>query len=466
MRSRAWLGAAATGVLLLLSFQPIGQGWLAWLAFIPLWWSVLDAPDARSAANLGAMAGLIFYGASLHWLAKVFGPFVVSFWCVFALWMALHCALLWGLWRRLGPSWLWALAVAAAWTGIEYFRSELWWLRNAWLALGYSQVGYPWLLQSCSLFGVYGLSALIAFGNAALLLWLKGRRAAALAAACAVLLLAGWGAWRVGHLQTRTGAPLPVAAVQDENYDLAGLVRLSRRPEAAKARLLVWPEYGFTVQPGQEELYLRLLRDRLAGLPSVKVVAAAIFPEDTKKGWMQNFVWILSPEGTLLGRYDKHHPIQYVERRLKPDPEVRPVDTPLGRLGVQICYDLDYEDGARRLVRQGAQLIAVPNLDPSGWKRWQHSQHSAMAPVRAVESGLWIVRAASSGFSQIIDPLGRVQAALDHMKSDVLTGDVYLREPGTVYSAWGWLLAPAAFAATLIGLLAASVMAFSRRMVL
>ncbi|MBI5573354.1 MAG: hypothetical protein HY919_02205, partial [Elusimicrobia bacterium] len=119
---------------------------------------------------------------------------------------------------------------------------------------------------------------------------------------------------------------------------------------------------------------------------------------------------------------------------------VFPVDTPKGKIGIQICYDLDFEDGTRELANQGAEVILVPNLDPVSYGKLQHLQHSAMSPMRAVESGLWLARAASSGISQIIDPSGRIVSSLELFKEDALTGYVYLKKGGTVYTKIGWLL--------------------------
>jgi apolipoprotein N-acyltransferase len=100
------------------------------------------------------------------------------------------------------------------------------------------------------------------------------------------------------------------------------------------------------------------------------------------------------------------------------------------------------------MAAAGAELLIVPNADPQEWGAWQHRQHSDMAPLRAVETGLWVARAASSGHSQIIDPAGRVKAELPFGAADVLVGDVELASPGTPYVAIGWLLAPLCLAFT------------------
>jgi apolipoprotein N-acyltransferase len=440
VKARPWLLAVVSGLLLTFSFPPFGLWPLAWFALVPLLLAVVAAPDANAAANLGAVAGLIFYAASLHWLVKVFGPVAAAFWSLFGLLLALHSALAWKaarLWLDQGKAGAWIATVAATWIGIEYFRSEVWKINCSWLALGYSQISNTPLLQSCSLFGLYGLSGLIVAANAALSL-LPSRRAPAARLAAAIVILAAWGGLRLRSPDA--GRPARVALVQDEDYNLGKLDKLSLDGEAKNADLLVWPEYGFVAPDNNQEAFRRFLMKGLNGTKAVAVLSGGIFPEDMKHGWEQNFSWALSPNGGLLGRYDKHHPIPFIEARLPPNRTPAPIVTPLGVLGVQICYDLDFEDGPRRLQRLGAEILVVPDLDPHEWGAWQHRQHSSMSPARAVETGLWIARAASSGVSQIVDPFGRVREELAPLTSGALVGEVRLASQGTFYTRVGWLV--------------------------
>jgi apolipoprotein N-acyltransferase len=437
-----------SGVLFALSFQPFGVWPAAWIALVPLVLAVRRCPDAKAAANCGAVAGLVFYVIALRWLGKVFGPMVVAFWCLFALWLALFAAVYHRLEREVDDEFLLSLAAGVVWTGLEYFRSEVWRLNCSWLALGYSQAPNASLLQTCSLIGLYGLSGLIVSANVAFSFLFKRRPRPAFAALAGLAVLALWGHRRAASFPVDEGRPLNVALVQDESYDLERLAKLSLGPGARDADLLVWPEYAFTVQAGMEDSYRKLLARRLKGSRAVSVLGGAIFPEDMKRGKEQNFAWVLSPEGGLLGRYDKLHPIPYVERLLPPNPAPHPVRTPVGTLGVQICYDLDFENGTRRMGAEGAELLVVPNIDPSDWGGVQHAQHSSMSPVRAVESGLWIARAASSGSSQIIDPTGRIRESMPALESGTVLGTVRLRRADTFYARAGWLLPLACLFAT------------------
>jgi apolipoprotein N-acyltransferase len=450
----AWLAAAATGFLLALACAPLGAWPLAWVALVPLWTAVRRAPDARRAADLAGVSGLIFYGVSLHWLVKVFGAAAAAFWCVFALFLCLHAVVLrrWSA-RGMGDA-VWVIGAAVLWVGLEYFRSETWRLDCSWLALGYTQTSSLPMLQTCSVVGLYGLSGLIVAFNAAVVLLIEKKRSPALAAMALAGALYAWGTCRIRVMSVDAGRPLNVAIVQDESYDLRRLASLSLSPAAKNADLLIWPEYALTVPAGMDDRYRGFVADSLRGSKSVAVIGAATFPEDMKRGREWNFAWVLAPGGRLLGRYDKLHPIPYVERLLRPNPAPRAVDTPLGRLAVQICYDLDFEDGVRRLAREGAELIVVPDLDPLEWGRWQHRQHSAMSAARAVESGLWVARAASSGESQLIDPTGRIVAAAATGESRVLSGAARLGRSSTFYERIGWLTGPLALALVILALAA------------
>jgi apolipoprotein N-acyltransferase len=453
MNRKAFL-PALSGLLLFLSFPPVSWDFLVWVALLPLFAALRGSPDARTAAHHGAVAGLVFYPLSLPWMFKIFGPFAAGFWCVFSLWVALFAALAWLSW---GPAdrpgllrgCLWALSVSVFWTGLEYFRSEIWWLNNAWLGLGFSQADRQPFLQLCSIGGVYGLSFLIVFVNACASLLFIGRRAGPVIAGSALLVF-GWGGTvllRRDAAAGEGGRSVSVALVQDENADPDRMAAMSRA-KASGADLLVWPEYGVLVQKGQEESYVTLLAGKLKDVGAVSVIGSFTSEGEGRRRKSENFAWVLSPEGGLLGRYDKLHPIPYVEKGLVPNPDPRPIDTPAGRLGVQICYDLDFENGSRRLAARGAQILVVPNIDPETWGRRQHRQHSAMAAVRAVETGRWVARAASSGESQIIDPRGRVTDMLPFGRSGVLRGSAFLRDGKTPYVATGWLLAPACLSAT------------------
>lgn len=457
-----WVLAALSGLLLIPAFPPFNHGILAWVALVPLFWAIPRCANAKQAVNLGAVTGIIFYSYSFYWMTvpELFGPFVAfAFFCLFSLWVAFQAGLLWHLWRLLILNrWGWSRELSLVvlggifWAGLEYFRSEVWFLKNSWMALGYSQVSHPGLLQSCSLFGNYGFSVFIVAVNLAISLLLRRRWRAFLLMALLFIVLGGWGLYRLSSFDTQKGLSLQVALLQEEDSDKT-IKASNQLPQVVNADLYVWPEDQFNVLYKKSAISLRILTGMLQGIKAVSAVGCWVYsdPENgSKKPHMENFCWVMSPLGKLLGRYDKLHPIPYVEPTLRANADPKPIDTEAGRLGIQICYDLDFEDGTRKMVWQGAQLLVVPTYDPMLWGVRQHLLHSGMSAMRAVESGLWLVRAASSGESQIIDPLGRVQYSLDPGQAGVLSGKAYLLQPGTVYSTIGWLTGPFCLLVTLL----------------
>lgn len=461
--------AALSGLLLAACYAPLNYGWLAWAALAPLFYAVTRSPGVKGAFLLGAAAGLVFYVTALVWMAAVVHYLALAFWAVFALWVALHAALLRGLWSRLGGergltpgrSLLWAVCAGVSWAGIEYFRSEsaLWPLRCPWLGLGYSQTFVPAFFQSLSVWGVYGLSAVIAFANAA---WaLLPRRAWAPAAAAALLLAgtAGYGSRRLKAFPAEAGRPVKTALVQAERADIKKLARLSLSPEAAGADLLVWPECSVMFPAADSPSYVALIQKLLEPSKAEAVIGVCVNADPEHGVKRANFTLHLGRDKRVLGVYNKMHPVQFVEAGLPENREPAPLATPLGKLAPQICYDLAFEDGSRAMAQKGAELLVIPTLDPLEWTLLQHRQHSDMSQARAVEAGLWAVRAASSGESQAIDPLGRLRAALEGGREGTLLAEARLAPGGTFYTRHGWLAGPLALLFTLA---AAALLLFKR----
>jgi apolipoprotein N-acyltransferase len=122
-----------------------------------------------------------------------------------------------------------------------------------------------------------------------------------------------------------------------------------------------------------------------------------------------NTAYVVGPGGDIVFRQVKAVPIQFFKDGL-PAPEQRLWDSPWGKIGICVCYDLSYTRVTDRLVKLGAEAIIVPTMDVVDWGSAQHELHSRIAPARATEYGLPIFRVASSGISQLVDRSGRVLA--------------------------------------------------------
>jgi apolipoprotein N-acyltransferase len=107
------------------------------------------------------------------------------------------------------------------------------------------------------------------------------------------------------------------------------------------------------------------------------------------------------------------------------------------KMGVMICYEGILPEAGRAYRRQGAQLLV--NITNDAW--FGHTsaphQHLSMTTFRAVETRLYLIRAANTGISAIIDPAGRIEARTALFEKASLSGTVRLMNRDTFYSAYG-----------------------------
>ena len=414
----AFLSAA----LLWASFPPLAWAPAGWVALAPLLLA-LDGATARQGLRLGFLAGLLLFAGATPWLWRIFGWHAIGLWAFEAVFPAVFGLLVAAAGRRRAD---WHMVcVPALWVGMEWIPAEGNPLRFGWFVLGLSQSSCPPLLQAADLAGAYGLSFLMVLVSAALL------HRPRIPAAVALLAVIGYGA-RVAPRWNLRGE-VPAAVVQSEE-DPEALPRMT-----PAARLVVWPELAFPYDPKQTPR-----------VPGSVLVVGCVGGEMGEKGWL-NRALVVGPDGKVLGEYVKHVPIPFFNDGVA-GVGFPVFPTPAGRLGVCICYDLDHAWVARGLVRAGAEVLAVPTMDPKHWGALQHVQHTANARVRAVTHRRFLVRACSSGISQVIAPDGRIEAEVPDMKEGSATGKVSPVRTLSPCDRGGWLLAP--FCAVWLGVVA------------
>jgi apolipoprotein N-acyltransferase len=351
----------------------------------------------RTAFYLGLTVGMIIYPVHLWCFYGIFKAAAILLWLILAFWLALFVLLAQYCFANFKPAAA-AMLVPFLWTGLEYFRSELYYLRFSWLNIGYAFS--DWRLLPSHVFGVYGEGFLLAAGAALLMT----ARRKVFAAAIVVLTL--------GILSRLPSAPadsnLPQTRVQvagaqlefpTENQVILVLNLLEKRfPEA---ELFVLSEYTFTAPlPARIPAWCREHHRYL-------IVGAE---DPTPDGNFYDTAFVIDPAGQIIFQQGKCVPIQFFKDGL-PAREQKLWASPWGKIGICVCYDLSYTRVTDELVRQGAQAIIVPTMDVTEWGRREHLLHARVAPVRAVEYGIPIFRVASSGISQLVDRNGHVQAS-------------------------------------------------------
>jgi apolipoprotein N-acyltransferase len=427
----AVLLSALSGLLLFLAFPPYDLWLLAWVAFIPLiiaQYRIIPrrisalAPAVTVGGWLGGYLYPIFAGTGIYmeWLPLIiFGINLVTEGGT----RAFH--------ERTKYRWL-VMQQTAGWVGVELIRSFIP-IAGTWGFLAYTQYRQIWLIQPVGIFTIFGLSALIMLVNysigALILRWIDSfwpqEEIPALDQGLVkrYLFAAGGclGIWIVISLVTLgspTGPEVKVAAIQPEASSLLtfnkgddiGYQRLlSRMREQSLdageqgAELIVWPEGSLLFDPRvDDQLDLRGLTAETGSHLAVGYIVVT----DPVHDIFRNEATVLNPQGDFLGVYGKDHPVTF-GGETSPTRGTYPVyDTPFGKLATIICYDLDFLDTARKMARQGAQIIAVPSND---WGAIAE-KHYTHVVFRAVENRVAIIKADGSFDSAIIDPSGRIKA--------------------------------------------------------
>ncbi len=148
-------------------------------------------------------------------------------------------------------------------------------------------------------------------------------------------------------------------------------------------------------------------------------------------GDFYNTAFVIGPDGNVVFRQVKVVPIQFFKDG-RPAREQKLWNSPWGKIGICVCYDLSYTRVTDRLVKLGAEALVVPTMDVADWGQAQHELHGRIAPTRAAEYGLPIFRLASSGISQVVDSAGRVTATAPFPGDGAgLAGTIELRGAGS-----------------------------------
>lgn len=381
-------------------------------------------PTPRSAFYAGLCVGLGIYVPPMAFLGSVFGPAAVVLWGILALFHAVFVLVVHRVEMLSGTAWALGLA-PIVWCGLEYFRSEVWWLRFAWLTAGAVFVEAPqaWL----GTFGVYGLGVLVTAMASGL--WMSFRApfrrsglwivSAVAGAAFASIALVGF------RGSTRGGAerPVRVAGIQLESpgvpevlVALDGLLRSD-----AGVELIQLSEYTFDAEvPTAIRSWCRQHRkwlvaggrEEIPGTGGSPMPAGAALQVGAAQevGRFFNTAFVVDPNGDVCFQQAKSRPIQFF-RDGEPAPSQRLWESPWGKWGVAICYDASYRRVMDVLVRLGAEGLLIPTMDLETWGRTEHELNARMARIRALEYGIPVFRVASSGISLLLDREGRTLAS-------------------------------------------------------
>jgi apolipoprotein N-acyltransferase len=479
---RRVLFAFAAGAMSATGFAPLGffPALLLGYAVLVL---LIDAGGIRPVRR-AALAGWAFsfgqFLIGLHWIGYAFmvDPSAHLWQMPFALLfltggLALFGALAAGLSAFLWPS------GAARHLVFAVFLSSSEWLR------GHVFTGLPWnlpahgwgaslaMLQTVAIFGSYGLSLLTVLLGASLAdLFSRPRRSSAPAAM--ISLFAAF--WVFGAICLEITPPADVAGVrlrlvqpnipQAEKYlpDLRlrnwdRLIDLSREP--GNPNVIIWPEAAppFVLARVPEALDQVA---QLAGRDRIVITGAERISGTRANRAYYNSLYMFAADGPPRV-YDKSHLVPFGEyvpfaallnrigvtkltagqAGFSAGDGARSYDLPgVPKLAPLICYEAIFPGAVTPSVTHGGRPAWFVNVTDDSWfGPWAGPhQHLLIARIRAIEEGLPIARAANTGISAMIDPMGRIQARLDLNRTGVLDTRLPAAMSPTLYASLGDLV--------------------------
>ncbi|MBX9884051.1 MAG: apolipoprotein N-acyltransferase [Novosphingobium sp.] len=500
------LALVGAGALAATGFQPLAL-WPFTLAALAFLIDRLEhAVAARRAGFAGWLFGLGYFTLGNNWIATAFTyQAAMPAWLgwiavvLLAVYLALFPALAAFMAVWLARHWRAALlpALAGSWTITELLRASLFtgfaWNPLAMVALG--GFARPGLAAIAPWTGTYALSGLVVLlAGCWLFAWRVARAwrlhaAAFIAASPVALLLLPWhgngGEGRLAYtlVQPDIGQDtINQPSLYESQFQT--IARLSLPPAPGTARVVLWPEGGLPdyLRPGYPQVFYnattfgadpalaRLRIGRVIGPGSLLLTGATDL--DVQGGEVtgaRNVVTALGADGAIRGSYAKAHLVPYGEylplrtwlapiglSRLVsgsldflPGPGARTLDMgAYGKAGVQICYEIIFS-GAVTDRAHRPDYIFNPSND--GWfGAWGPPQHLAQARMRAIEEGLPVLRATTTGISAVIDADGVVRRFVPRLTAERLDGLVPPAHAPTLFARLGNRLA-LAWALVLLG---------------
>jgi apolipoprotein N-acyltransferase len=460
------VSAPATAVLLFIAYPPFSLVVPSFVALVPFLWE-LDArtpggSGARegSAAKLGFWTGLFANGLVLYWMVVALWHFtrlsalgyLATILILGAWWALLAWSTTWVRRRTALPLWV---VFPLLWTAMEWCIGHQGDVGFPWLGLGTSLTSAPVLVQWADLAGARGVTLWLAWVNVMLYLALRHRRwRPATGVAVAVVAALAYGLWRE---RTTVLRPVTTVAVvqpnvgfkekplrREEDASVLQLLQLTARAESLPGvRLVAWPEAAvdnYFVNHREWEQWISDFVHRTRIPVLVGGLDAQFYPNGLYDTYNAAFFFDSTGSDTRWPSYRKTYLVPIVERVPFVNPrwfgdlkwfggfahgDRFPVyRIAEGGFGVLICYESAFEDLARRYRREGADFLL--NITNDSWfgRTAAPYQHAAHLVMRAIETRIGIARAANTGISEYVDPLGRTYdrtpLEVEHVEADTV----------------------------------------------
>jgi apolipoprotein N-acyltransferase len=460
-----------SGILLIAIQPPLSLSPIAFVALMPLLGSI-NKENLRFSFFSGYLTGVVSYLGLIYWViiamnhyggidiflsALILILFVLYLSCYTGL-CTLSCA-----WLEKRLSIPLFVSTPLVWVLMEYARGSTMY-GFPWSFLAHSQYNFLHFIQIVSITGTYFISFLIVAINVIFISVLRREKisliyVSVIAALFAVTIVYGFIslAGKSETLQKKV-AIIQGNIQQDVKWDEAFKIMTIKKytqmtQQSGKATdLIIWPE---TAMPFifDEEMYANKYIKTLPSDMNTTILFGTI--SKNEYGRYRNSAYIIGKTGDTVGVYSKAHLVPFGEYTpllsylpflekltatggdFVPGDGHRPIKTDMGNIGILICYEGAFPYITVDTVRAGAQVLV--NLTNDAWydRTSAPFQHFVFYIFRAIEADRYVLRAANTGISAIIDPKGRVDVKTPIFTEEVLKGSFAMKDTKTFYVEYG-----------------------------
>jgi apolipoprotein N-acyltransferase len=450
---RAILRAVIAGLCLAASVPPWGWWPLAFLG-IAMWDRLLRNAKPRDRIVRSIVFAAAWFTPSMLWMVDLTAPGYLIAIVVFSLYVGVAGLAVPG---RSSSPWVRWLALPAAFTLAEAARCTFPFGGVPLATTAMGQASAP-LGQIARVLCAVGVTFAVAVLGVALSAAWERRHivaATALAGVVALWLVAivaptGHDIRTINAAVVQGGGPQGTRASETDPRDV-----FDRHIEATSlvttpVDLVVWPENVVAVDSllatAKENAELSALAKDL------NTTLVAGFTEVLDSSSFANASIVYLPDGSTGERYDKVRRVPFGEyvpfrwliesvagsntgipaREARAGTEPAIVRTPAGDLAIAISWEIFFTNRGRDGVLHGGQILLNPTNGSSYWLTQVQTQQVASSQLRAIETGRWVLQAAPTGFSAIVNPSGDVLKRTSISEQAVLQQDVMLRSGDTI----------------------------------
>lgn len=463
--------SVVSGAVTTLAFAPFDLYWLGFFTVAATFtiWHRLPAKQAAISGWLFALGlqctgvSWIFYSLHYHGATPVFFAVILIF--LLCSYLSLYMALAAYVVNRYLPGHValrLLLFYPASWVVGEWLQGYVM-TGFAWMQLGYTQIDTP-LSGFASVLGNHAVSGLLCLTAGALvLIFYSAQKHHRIVAALTVLLLFLLGGWlKTVDWTVPDGEQLSVSVIQGNiaqkdkwklymkqpTFDLYRKMTLAEKD----VDLIVWPETAIPDYKHRVSAYLQNLAKQMDQTDTELLLGIFVKNEEDR---------VLNSVINLRGGiYSKRHLVplgEYIPLRFlieffnnwvkipMSDIDSAPADQALLTvadipLAVSICFE---EAFSRDVIRDLPEAKILVNVSNDAWFEDSHEphQHHAIARMRALETGRYMIRSTNTGITSFIDPHGEVIESLPQFETAVLRGKIQPMSGATPFVLWGdWLM--------------------------